>query len=187
MIYVLRAPENKGFQKSGIQTAIKNNTIYKEFRWNFVKQDFNPDIVNIKPTVELKNKPPIINTIIQLNSNKTLVVNTFYTKNDSAKFLKIGKIKMKSIIEKQELYNDHYYIELHKCLQELLDKYDKPINRIIPTNSKQIKQIHPVSKQTVLFNSLSEIYIKFGIASETIIDAIKNKTVYCGNLFKFIY
>ena len=186
MVYVLRAPENKGFQKSGIQTAIKNNTIYKEFRWNFVIQDLNPDIVNIKPTVEFKNKPPIINTIIQLNSDKTLVVNTFYTKNDSAKFLKIGKIKMKSIIEKQELYNNHYYIELHKCSQELLDKYTKPINRIIPNNSKQINQIHPVSKQTVIFNSLSEIYIKFGIASTTIIDAIENKTICNGFIWEFV-
>jgi len=52
-------------------------------------------------------------------------------------------------------------------------------------NSKQIRQIHPITKNVIIFNSLSEIYIKFGIASKTIIKAIESKCLYNGYLWEY--
>jgi prophage antirepressor-like protein len=185
MIFVLRAPENKGFQKSGIQTAIKNNRIYKGFRWNFVEKDQDPNIASIQPTQEYRYKAPVIDTIVEINYDKTEITNTFYTKDYASEFLKIAKLKMKKIIQNNELYNNHYYVEYSKCPKELIDNYNKPINRIISNNSKQIKQIHPITKNIIVFNSLSEIYIKFGISSKTIIKAIESKCIYNGFLWEY--
>lgn len=185
MVYVLRAHENIGFQKSSIQKAIKDNRVYKGWRWNFVEKDQDPNIVNIKPTEHYERKASIINTILQLNKDKTEIINTFYTKDSLAKELGLGKLKMKTIVQNEELYNDYYYIEHHKCPEELLKNYKKQINRIIPTNSKQIKQIHPITKEVVIFNSLSEIYIKLGAASTTIKKAIENKLVTNGFLWEY--
>ena len=184
MVYALRAPENNGFNKSGIQTAIKDNRIYKGFRWNFVKENEDQNIVNIQPTNQYTSKSPIIDTILELNNDKTEIINSFYTKDFLAKHLGLGKQKTKKIIENKELYNNHYYIEISKCPKELLDNYDKEINRIIPTHSKQIKQIHPITKQVVLFNSLLEISMKLGFSSKPILNAIKNKTIYSGSFWE---
>ena len=185
MIYLLRSPENNGFQKSSIQTAIKNNRIYKNFRWNFVKKGEDPTIANILPTVNFKAKPPIRSTILKLNSTKTEILDSFYTKEFLGKELKISKIKVKNIITNNELYNNNYYIEYLKCPDDLLIKYNKPINRIIPTNSKSIKQINPLNNEVVIFNTFNEIYIKYSFCSSTLIYAIKNKTIHGGFLWEY--
>lgn len=50
MIHVLH--DNKTYDKQAILNAIKNNTIYKGFRWLFVEHNQNPGVVNdIKETV----------------------------------------------------------------------------------------------------------------------------------------
>ena len=185
MIYLLRSPENNGFHKSSIQTAIKNNRIYKNFIWNFVKKGEDPTIANILPTVNFKAKPPIRSTILKLNSTKTEILDSFYTKEFLGKELKISKIKVKNIITHNKLYNNNYYIEYLKCPDDLLIKYNKPINRIIPTNSKSIKQINPLNNEVVIFNTFNEIYIKYSFCSSTLIYAIKNKTIHGGFLWEY--
>lgn len=184
MIYLLRDPENKGFHKYCIQTAIKKNKIYKGFRWNFVEIDEDETITNIKPTVA-SNKPPTINSILRLNSTKTEILDSFFTKECLQKKLDITSHQMTKIITKGLIFNDHYYIEYCKCPQELLNKYTKPINRIVRTRSKQIKQINPITNETVLFNTLNEVSIKFGYTGKTIKDAIQNKTLLGGNVWQY--
>jgi hypothetical protein len=80
MVYALRCPDNKGCQKTGIQFAVKNNSIYKGYRWNFVENGEDPNISKISETNVLKN-PSIINTIIELNSTKTEILDTYNTKD----------------------------------------------------------------------------------------------------------
>jgi hypothetical protein len=184
MVYVLRDPENKGFQKSGIQDAIKKNRIYKEFRWNFVEKGDDENISTIKPT-EQSNKPSIINSILQLNATKTKILDSFYTKEAIAKKLGIGKLRMTKIIKDGTKFNDNYYVEYYKCPEKLIDEYKKPINRVIRTHSKQIKQINNITKDTVIFNSFNEIYIKLGYASKTIKEAIDNKTLLGGSKWEY--
>ena len=163
----------------------KNKTIYKDFRWNFVNPDDDPQISKAEPTVLFKNKSPIINTILELNETKTEILDSYYTKNYLASKLGITKLKVRNIILNNIKYNDKYYIEYHKCPIELIQKYNKPINRILPTHSKQIKQIHPITKEIVIFNSLSEISIKLNYSSKPILDAINNKLLYGGYLWEY--
>lgn len=92
---------------------------------------------------------------------------------------------MRKIIENGEMYNNRYYIEYNKCPQDLLNNYKKPINRIIPPHSKLIKQIHPITKESITFNSLSEINIKLGICSKTILNAIENNFVSNGYIWQY--
>ena len=187
MVYVLRSPENNGFQKSSIQTAIKKNRIYKGFRWNFVKKDEDPNISKALPTTNFKSKIPIRSTILKINSTKTEIIDSFYTKEFIWKELKISKPKLRKIIENNELYNNHYYIEYYKCSSELLEKYKKPLNRVIYSNSKTIKQINPISKEVIIFNTLNEIYIKYGFSPSTIINAINDKNVHGSFLWEYYY
>ena len=83
MIYVLRANENKSFNKNGIQVAIRDNRIYKGWRWNFVEKDEDPNIVNIQQTEHYETKASIVSTILQLNKDKTEIINTKYKTPDN--------------------------------------------------------------------------------------------------------
>jgi len=110
MIYLLRSPENKGYIKNGIQHSIKNNTIYKGFRWNFVENGLDPMICNIAPT-KSKIKSFNDNVIIELNDTKTEIINSYATKNKLEEKLKISSKTLKKIIEDNLLYDNKYYIE----------------------------------------------------------------------------
>jgi hypothetical protein len=184
MIYLLRDPDNKGFQKTGIDQASKKNTVYKGYRWNFVEDDEDPNISTIGETV-LSRVPSIVSSILQLNDTKTKILNSFSTKDYVAQTLNIDKTRMRKIVADGIKINNCYYVEYENCPKELLDNYNKPINRIIHTHSKQIKQINPISKESIVFNTLNEISIKFGYASRTILDAIENKTIWGGFIWEF--
>ena len=93
---------------------------------------------------------------------------------------------MKNIIENNELHNEHYYVELTKCPQELIKNYDQSINKIIRNNSKQIQRIDTITGETIIFNSLNEINIKLGICSNTILNVIDNDKAYNGFMWKFL-
>ena len=185
MIYLLRAPENHDCGKNGIQEAIKLNRIYKGYRWNFVEDGEDPYISKAQPTISSK-KPSIVNTIVKLNSSKTEIIDTYYTKDSLMKELGISKNKMKHIIENNELHNNHYYIEYHNCSIDLINKYNKPINRIVAKHSKAVKQINAITKETIIFNTLNEIYTKLGIAPETIRKAIDTKKAYVGSYWEYV-
>jgi hypothetical protein len=73
MVYALRSPENNGFQRSCIQLAIKKNTIYKGFRWNYVKKNEDPNISKALPTVNFKSKIPFLAKIKEIKSNTLLL------------------------------------------------------------------------------------------------------------------
>ena len=93
---------------------------------------------------------------------------------------------MKRIIKNNIKYDDYYYIELKNCSQDLLNKYEKPINKYIPSNAKKIKQINPISDEIIIFNSVHEANVKLGTTHSGINDAVKNKTIYNGSLWEKI-
>lgn len=178
MVYLLRSPNNYGCQKSCIMRAIKEATIYKGFRWNYVDKPLNV-------TVEFSRLPPIRETIIHINEEKTDIIETYVTKDIAAKQFRISKLTMRNIIRNSEKFNNGYFVEFSKCPKELIDKYDKPIYTLNHVNSKKIKQICPQTNNVVIFNNLNDISIKYGISSATIIKAINSKSIYSGSLWEY--
>jgi MSV199 domain len=184
--HVLRDPNNNGFQPKSLSDALNNNRIYKDYRWYYVKSEENPDVCgDIPPTKKTKHPTSPVDSILELNSTKTEITDSFSTRILLAEKLGIGHNKIGKIIANNEKYNDNYYIELCKCPQELIEKYDKPINRHVFKNSKQIKQIHPITKQIVIFKSLADLYRRFGLTGRAILKAIDEKVIYQGYLWEY--
>ncbi len=186
MAYLLRAPENKDCHKSSIQKAIKYNTVYKNYRWNFVGKDEDCNTSNIKPTLDYKSRPSVNEPILVLNRDKTFILESFYTRDYLQKYLNISKIKIKRIVENEEVYDDKYFVKYSKCPKELLEKYDKPINRIKRPHAVPIKQINPISKEVVIYNTLGEAERILGIWSGSIKNAITNGNLLCGSLWEYV-
>lgn len=50
---------------------------------------------------------------------------------------------------------------------------------MLPYNSKQVKQINPITNKFVVFDTLSDVNIQLGFTNDVIKYAIENKTL-CG-------
>jgi hypothetical protein len=184
MIYLLRSPENDGFQNVEIRNAIKESTLYKGFRWNFIEKGDDPSISTIKETVFTECKPNS-RTVFQLNSTKTEILDSFGTKKSLEKILGLTKKKLYKIISNDIKFNDSYFVEYNNCSKELLNKYDNPINTGIESLLYKIKQINPITKDVIIFKSLNEINVKLGLSSYKINEAIKNKTILGGSFWEY--
>jgi hypothetical protein len=183
MIYALRDIDNSGFSKSDIQAAIRSNRIYKGFRWAYVEKDMEPKDCIIAPNA--KSLQRINEIILELNSDKTQILNSFATQTELFNHLNISKGRTRKIIINEILHNNKYYITLNKCPKELLNSYDKKINSKTNHNAKSIKQINPITKEFIIFNSLKEIDMRFGFAHSTITNAINKKHMHGGFLWEY--
>jgi hypothetical protein len=184
MIHVLRSNDGVKYSKGCIQHAIKYNTIYKGFRWCFVEKDEDPNISKAKPNNNNKSSR-ITEPIVKLNENKTEIIDIY--KNQEECFLNNGltKSKLKKLIISHTLYHNIYFIKISDCDPELLHKYNIS-NSLFKkqTKSKSIIAINPLTKEEIIFKTISEIPIKLGGTTGSINSAIKNKTIYNGYYWK---
>jgi hypothetical protein len=100
--------------------------------------------------------------------------------------LNIAKKKLNKIIEDGIKFNNYYYVLCSDCPENLLKEYDGPTVRTvnISKNSYPIKQINPITKEELIFNTYDEISVKLGFKARTIKNAIVNKTMYGGSIWK---
>jgi hypothetical protein len=184
MIHVLRSNDGIAYSKGCIQHAIKNNTLYKGFRWCFVEKDEDPNISKAQPTNNTISSR-ITEPIAKMNESKTEIIDIYNSQEEC--FLNNGltKSKLKELIQYQKLYHNVYFLKISDCNTKILHKYN--INNSLfkkQTISKMIIAINPLTKEEIIFKTISEIPIKLGGTESSINSAIKNKTIYNGYYWK---
>jgi hypothetical protein len=184
MIYLLRANEGVKYLKSGVQDAIRNNTIYKGFRWCFVEHDEDPLISKAKPTnKEISSR--ITEPIVKMDNTKNKIIDIYNSQEEC--FLNNGltKAKLKDLIKSQELFYNFYFIKISDCNEDILKKYNISNAQFKKyTKSKSIIAINPLTKEEIVFETITEIPIKLGGTESSINSAIKNKNIYNGYFWK---
>ena len=184
MIYLLRSNEGVKFLKSGVQDAIRNNTIYKGFRWCFVEHDEDPMISKAKPTnKEISSR--ITEPIVKMDNTKNKIIDIYNSQEEC--FLNNGltKAKLKDLIKSQELFYNFYFIKISDCNEDILKKYNISNSQFKKyTKSKSIIAINPLTKEEIVFDTITEIPIKLGGTESSINSAIKNKNIYNGYFWK---
>jgi phage anti-repressor protein len=184
--YLLRSPENQELKKPCLEKALKANTIYKGYRWCFVDSDKDPHVSQAKPTVEAKMIQSS-EIVIQLNDEKNKILNSFSTKREMAKKLGISLSKTYKIINEEMKFENSYFVMYSKCPQDLLKTYNKSTTRVVQAKNSlgPIKQINPITKEEIIFNTFDEINIKLGFRRPTIKKAIENKLLHGGSLWQY--
>ena len=184
MIHVLRSNDGITYSKGCIQHAIKYNTLYKGFRWCFVEKDEEPQISKAKPT-NLNVSSRITEPIAKVNDNKTEIIDIYNSQEEC--FLNNGltKNKLKELIMSHTLFHNVYFMKITDCNPDLLHKYNIS-NSLFKkqTKSKSIIAIYPLTKEEIVFKTISEIPLKLGGTCGSINSAIKNKTIYNGYFWK---
>ncbi len=184
MMYLLRLPEHKEFKRVNLLSAIAKNSIFQGFRWNFVEDGQDPNASNAEPTdksiIEYKAE-----VILQLDETKTKILNSFSTKIGLATELGITKKKLSNIIGNNVKFNGCYYIPHSKCPETILKEYKGSTKRSTKKILNCIKQINPITKEELIFNTFDEISVKLGIKARTIKNAIEKKIICNGSIWEF--
>lgn len=183
MITLLREYSDEKYVKHCLDKAIKANTLYKNFRWAFVELNADPNIVIIEPTVS--SISPRHDSIIQINNEKTEIIDSFTNIRKLASILKIGHTKLSNIINENLLHNNSYYIRMSKCPEELLNNCEMEIKYPTSSKAKKIQRINISTNEIEIYNSLTEMTLKCGLGDKAINNAIKNNTNYKGYAWSY--
>jgi prophage antirepressor-like protein len=118
-------------KRPSIDKAVKENTIYMEYRWAFVDRNLDPNMLyNILPTKQTKIQN--LGYIAKLNTEKTEILNVYLDRKTAAGLNGYtSSSALDTPVKNASLTNGHYYLLYDKCPQELVDifeeKYGEPI------------------------------------------------------------
>lgn len=183
IVFAIRDSDNIGCAKPDMEAAIRANRIYKGFRWAYVEKGVEPKDYVINPTN--KSLQRIIEPILELNSDRTKILNSYVNQTAMIDELKISKGRIRKIIVNELMYNNKYYIELSKCPKELIGAYNNEITYKRNHNAKSIKQINPTTNEFKIFKSFRDIETCYGFRNGTIINAINKKHLHGGFLWEY--
>lgn len=173
------------FSETGIRDSVKNNTIYKRYRWAIVDNELDPMIVhNIQPTIISKKGG--CSVILELNNIKSVITRHFNSINTTTQELKMTASALKKIITTKALYSNHYYIYLDDCTPELLQTYDNELIKYVPKCAIKIKAIHPHTKEEHHFPSLQHAREFCKVHHKTVHKAIAEKKILNGFYWELI-
>ena len=118
-------------KRPSIDKAVKENTIYMEYRWAFVDRSLDPNIIhNILPTKQTKVQN--LGYIAKMNQHKTEILNVYIDRKTAA--TENGYASPSALdnpVKNVSLTNGHYYVLYEKCADEVKDifeqKYGAPL------------------------------------------------------------
>ena len=89
------------------------------------------------------------------------------------------------MVKSQELFYNFYFIKISDCNEDILKKYNISNAQFKKyTKSKSVIAINPLTKEEIVFDTITEIPIKLGGTESSINSAIKNKNIYNGYFWK---
>ena len=159
--------KNPEYTYNQLYRNIKNNNVYKDFRWNYSGE-------KIIPTNKIVQEQNKIEKVIQLDKNKEFV-KIYSTKTDVCNFLHIGIIKLNKYIEEKKIFREFYYVN-ESCYDKKIPEKELLVNYEIH-NSKQIKEINIETNEITIYKTMKELYEKRGISLCTLRKCIKNNRI----------
>ncbi len=112
-------------KRPSIDKAVKENTVYNEYRWSFVDRSLNPNVIHdLPPTKETKTQN--LGYIAKMNNDKTEILNVYIDRKTAA--IENGYASHSALdtpVKNASLTNGHYYALYDKCADELRNSFEQ--------------------------------------------------------------
>ena len=174
---------------SPLRNAAKNNTIYKGYRWYFLKRDETvPE--TIPDTVQLKHKETEIKFIAMIDITKTKIMAVYQNQKEATKARLMKCNSFHRAIQNGSISSGHYWKYFDDCTQEMKDEYLK--NNVLPEKyvskvSKKVQQICPKTKQILKTYDSNRDVIKLFKMSVTSLKKYSNSgEIHNGYIWKIL-
>ena len=172
-------------KRPSIDKAVKENTIYMEYRWAFVDRSLDPNIIhNILPTKQTKIQN--LGYIAKLNTEKTKILNVYLDRKTAASHNGYASSSaLDTPVKNTSLTNGHYYLLYDKCPQELIDtfeeKYGEPI--LYKDGIGQYTNENQLVKEFICkYDCIKQLKM----SDKTLTKALVNKILYNNSFFRHI-
>ena len=172
-------------KRPSIDKAVKENTIYMEYRWAFVDRSLDPNIIhNILPTKQTKIQN--LGYIAKLNTEKTKILNVYLDRKTAASHNGYASSSaLDTPVKNTSLTNGHYYLLYDKCPQELIDifeeKYGEPI--LYKDGIGQYTNENQLVKEFICkYDCIKQLKM----SDKTLTKALVNKILYNNFFFRHI-
>jgi prophage antirepressor-like protein len=171
---------------SGLKSAVKNKSIYKNFRWFMVDKkqpNIKYDIGETKCII--KNIPNEF--IAMLDINKEHIIEVYASQKHASKARKFSNgAAISKAINQGSLSSGHYWQKYDDCSEDLKATYNKPLpEKITKNTSIKVNLLHKTTKEIIkTYDSVSDLIKEFQISRLTLNKICKNKTIYKNFLFE---
>jgi prophage antirepressor-like protein len=188
---VERAPELSHLEISPapLRLATRNNTIYKGFRWYYVKRNENPP-ESIPTTVENKHKEPEIKFIAMIDITKTKILAVYPNQKEATKARLMKANSFHRAIQNGSISSGHYWNYFDSCSEDMQQEYLK--NNSLPEKyirsiSKKVEQICPLTKKVLkMYNSNREVIKNFKMSVSSLKKYSDSGEIHNGYIWKIV-
>ena len=176
--------EDISIRRPSMNKAIKENTVYRGFRWLYVNRDIDPNTISdIEPTK--KTHTQNIGYIAKINKDKTEIVNVYLDKKVVCKYMNKTASALDLPVKNYTLTNGFYYVLYNDCDDELKNnyeaKYGKPILYKNGVGQYDIK--NNLIKE---FVCKSECFRQLQMSDKTLSNALDYNKLYHNHYFKHL-
>jgi len=174
---------------SPLRLASKNNTIYKNYRWLFLKRTEElPE--KIPDTVEIKHKSTEVKYLAMIDIKKTKIMEVFANQKDAVEARNMKSRSFTRAIQQESLSSGHYWKFWEDCNEEMRTEFLKHNNlpeKYKTTAGKKVVQIDPLTnKELKIYNSQREVVKLFQMSSLTLKTASEYESICNGYKWKII-
>jgi prophage antirepressor-like protein len=178
---------NSDIFMSSLKNAIKNNTIYKNYRWIFVNRNEEPP-AEIPETVDNNCKSPLIKYIAMIDIKKTKILNVFSTQKEAVASRNLKSNSFTRAISQYSISSGHYWKYFDECPIEMQNEYllhNKLPEKYVSVKSKTVSQICPRTNEIIkTYNSKNEVINKFQMSMLTLRKFSDNGNIHNGYRWK---
>ena len=172
--------QNVKNKPSSIPKAIKENTVYNDYRWAFMDRSLDPyTIQQLEPTkiTRLQN----LGYIAKINKEKTKILNVYLDRKSAYELNKpnITLNALENAVKDNKLLNENYYMLYDKCSNDLKDNFCKNEFLLYKTCIEQRDTENIVIKQ---FMNKSDCYKNLSM-SEKSLNKILDKNLPYNNCY----
>ena len=182
--------EKPNISLNSLRNAIKNNTIYLDYRWVSAKRNEMPEIKPTKKTV-IKSHD-VAKYIVRLNDDKTKILNVYASARegieDMKRVLQINTTlhSFDRAIKTGGLQFGYYWNHFDKCSEEMQTEYlsHSTLPSYVHPNGISILKICPHTGSTIdIFHSKVEIFKKCGISTAKLNKILNTPEIYQDHLW----
>ena len=182
--------EYNNISLSPLKTSYKNNTIYKDFRWLFLKRDENiPE--SIPETQVNKHISPDIKFLAMIDIKKTQILNVFCNQKEAVEARNLKSNSFTRAIQNYSISSGHYWKFFDDCSKEMKDDYFSRglvlPEKYVPKSGKSVQQIDPKNNEIIAtHNSIRDIVKKFQMSYISLKKASDSGIIHNGYKWKII-
>jgi prophage antirepressor-like protein len=180
---------NLDISPSCLRNANKENMIYKDYRWFFLKRnDILPE--KIPDTVNRKHKSTNIEYIAMIDIKKTKIIEVFSSQKEAVESRNLKSRSFTRAIKQQSISSGHYWNYFDKCSDEMKKEYllySKLPEKYIHNSGKKVQKIDPQLQQVIkTYNSNRDVIKKYQMSNLTLKKISETGEIYKNFIWKII-